>query len=63
MNDPSKTIGFELLPKPDNADLFFDIEGYPMYYDSSEKSSGLEYLFGVFYRSFDKYFFKEVFSN
>ena len=45
MNDPSKTIGFELLPKPDNADLFFDIEGYPMYYDSSEKSSGLEYLF------------------
>ena len=63
MNDPSKTIGFELLPKPDNADLFFDIEGYPMYYDSSEKSSGLEYLFGVFYKSFDKYFFKKFLAT
>ena len=59
INDPSKQIGFEILPNPDPNDLFFDIEGYPMYYDSVYKSSGLEYLFGVFYKSFDKHVFKK----
>ena len=35
--------GLGLLPKPDEGDIFFDIEGDP-YYDVS----GLEYLFGVY---------------
>ncbi|MCL0044517.1 TM0106 family RecB-like putative nuclease, partial [Dehalococcoidia bacterium] len=35
--------GFERLPKPADGDLFFDIEGDPLYPD------GLEYLFGIFY--------------
>ena len=47
LTDPLKRIGFEILPKSNESDLFFDIEGYPMYYDPSNKSSGLEYLFGV----------------
>ncbi|HET7129628.1 MAG TPA: TM0106 family RecB-like putative nuclease, partial [Gaiellaceae bacterium] len=38
--------GFGLLPPPDDADVYFDIEGDPFY--SSDGS--LEYLFGVTYR-------------
>jgi predicted RecB family nuclease len=36
--------GFALLPRPDEGDLFFDIEGDPFYEDG-----GLEYLWGVSY--------------
>ncbi|PWG03523.1 TM0106 family RecB-like putative nuclease [Sphingosinicella humi] len=36
--------GFARLPAPDPADLFFDLEGDPLYPD------GLEYLWGVHYR-------------
>ena len=54
INDQHKLIGFELLPPPSENDLFFDIEGYPMYFDSNSKTSGLEYLFGIYYRSFGK---------
>jgi predicted RecB family nuclease len=35
--------GFERMPPPDEGDLFFDMEGDPMY------PEGLEYLFGVYY--------------
>jgi predicted RecB family nuclease len=35
--------GFDRLPEPDAADVFFDIEGDPLYPD------GLEYLFGLHY--------------
>ncbi len=35
--------GLALLPKPDDGDIFFDIEGDPHY-----DMSGLEYLFGVY---------------
>ena len=35
--------GFERMPTPDDGDLFFDIEGDPLY------ANGLEYLFGVNY--------------
>ncbi|MFL2648351.1 MAG: TM0106 family RecB-like putative nuclease [SAR202 cluster bacterium] len=52
ISDPNKLIGFEILPEPSHNDLFFDIEGYPMYFDENSKSSGLEYLFGIYYRSF-----------
>ncbi len=37
--------GFQRLPKPDPGDLFFDMEGDPLY------PEGLEYLFGVFHRT------------
>jgi predicted RecB family nuclease len=36
--------GFERLPPPDAGDLFFDMEGDPLY------GGGLEYLFGFAYR-------------
>jgi len=38
---PSPGRGFERLPKPDPGDLFFDMEGDPLY------EMGLEYLFGL----------------
>ena len=36
--------GWERMPKPNPGDLFFDMEGDPLYPD------GLEYLFGVYYQ-------------
>ncbi|MFI3271305.1 MAG: TM0106 family RecB-like putative nuclease [Pseudomonadota bacterium] len=36
--------GFQRMPVPDEGDLFFDMEGDPLYPDG-----GLEYLFGVYY--------------
>lgn len=41
---PEPGRGFALLPKPDPADLFFDLEGDPL------TEGGLEYLWGVHYR-------------
>ena len=35
--------GFERLPPPQAGDMFFDIEGDPLY------PQGLEYLLGVYY--------------
>lgn len=35
--------GIDRIPKPDEGDLFFDMEGDPLYPD------GLEYLFGIYY--------------
>ncbi|MHB0665810.1 TM0106 family RecB-like putative nuclease [Roseomonas mucosa] len=40
--DPGPGRGFARLPRPDPQDLFFDMEGDPLYPDG-----GLEYLFGV----------------
>ena len=37
--------GFDLMPRPDSGDLFYDIEGDPFY--SEAGSEGLEYLHGV----------------
>jgi len=42
MLDPGPGKGLSRLPPPDGADLFFDMEGDPLYSDG-----GLEYLFGV----------------
>jgi uncharacterized protein len=36
--------GFERLPEPDDGDLYFDMEGDPLY----TAEGGLEYLFGVY---------------
>lgn len=47
-----KLHGFEKLPKPNEGDLYFDMEGYPFYSEesSNEKNpKGLEYLFGVYF--------------
>ncbi|MDE0713645.1 MAG: TM0106 family RecB-like putative nuclease [Gammaproteobacteria bacterium] len=37
--------GFDLLPRPDSGDLFYDIEGDPFYAETG--SEGLEYLHGI----------------
>ncbi len=42
--------GFNRLPEPNEGDLFFDMEGDPLYPD------GLEYLFGVYHRLGDSDF-------
>lgn len=42
-NDPEEIRGFRRLPKPDDGDIFFDMEGDPL------EEGGLEYLFGVYY--------------
>ena len=41
----SVTIGFAALPQGHRADVFFDMEGYPL------AAGGLEYLFGVYARN------------
>ena len=41
---PAEGRGFAILPKPDPADLFFDMEGDPLFIPD-----GLEYLFGFYY--------------
>ena len=42
--DADEGTGFEFLPQPDPGDLFFDIEGDPLY----APERGLEYLFGFY---------------
>ena len=42
--------------------MFFDIEGYPMYLDPKTSESGLEYLFGVYFRIFNEPTFKKFLS-
>lgn len=42
--DAEEGTGFELLPQSDPGDLFFDIEGDPLY----APERGLEYLFGFY---------------
>lgn len=44
---PEPRFGFERLPKPNPGDLFFDMEGDPVY--SAADAAGLEYLFGFSY--------------
>ena len=40
---PEERRGFQRLPRPDEGDLFFDMEGDPL------EDGGLEYLFGLYY--------------
>ena len=40
---PLPSLGFSRMPMPDSGDLFFDMEGDPLY------QNGLEYLFGIYY--------------
>jgi uncharacterized protein len=49
--------GFSRLPKPDPGDLFFDMEGDPLY------PQGLEYLFGVYFWKDGKLVFKAFWAH
>lgn len=49
--------GFARLPKPDEGDLFFDMEGDPM------EEGGLEYLFGLYYFDAGKAVFKAFWAH
>ena len=39
--------GFELLPEKNDMDIYFDIEGSPVFYDEKTSRMGLEYIFGL----------------
>lgn len=45
LRPPSPGKGFDLMPRPDPGDLFYDIEGDPYY--AEDGAEGLEYLHGV----------------
>lgn len=49
--------GFSRLPKPDAGDIFFDIEGDPLYPDK------LEYLFGCYFREGKKDRFRPFWAH
>ncbi|PKO33646.1 MAG: nuclease [Betaproteobacteria bacterium HGW-Betaproteobacteria-7] len=49
--------GFARLPRPDEGDLFFDMEGDPM------EEGGLEYLFGLYYVDAGKPVFKAFWAH
>ncbi|NMF91054.1 TM0106 family RecB-like putative nuclease [Aromatoleum petrolei] len=49
--------GFARLPRPDDGDLFFDMEGDPM------EEGGLEYLFGLYYFDAGKPVFKAFWAH
>jgi predicted RecB family nuclease len=49
--------GFERMPRPDDGDLFFDMEGDPL------QESGLEYLFGFWYRQQGQWDFKAFWAH
>lgn len=53
--EPGK--GFTQLPKPDQGDLYFDMEGYPY------EKGGLEYLFGVVYSDAGDWKFKAFWGH
>lgn len=48
---PEDLRGFGLLPEPNPGDLFFDMEGDPLY----EPGRGLEYLFGIYLADEDRF--------
>ena len=55
--DAAAGNGFYRLPKPDDGDLYFDMEGYPY------ERNGLEYLFGVSYRENGEFRFKPFWGH
>ncbi len=56
-NDPEEIRGFRRLPKPDQGDLFFDMEGDPL------EEGGLEYLFGIYYHDDGQPHFKPFWAH
>lgn len=57
LRDMEPGRGFDLLPEPDEGDLFYDIEGDPYYPD------GLEYLHGVWFRDGGEWTFKAFWAH
>ena len=55
--DASRPWGFTRMPVPDDGDLFFDMEGDPLY------PNGLEYLFGVYYLKDGEKLFKPFWAH
>jgi predicted RecB family nuclease len=55
--DPQGIRGFARLPEPDAGDLFFDMEGDPL------EPGGLEYLFGIYYKSGKSFKFKAFWGH
>lgn len=55
-------MGFDKLPKPQEGDLFYDIEGNPYYRDENGKT-GLEYLHGVWYVDGDEGKFLDIWAH
>ena len=55
--DPDGVRGFFRLPRPDSGDIFFDMEGDPLYV------GGLEYLFGVYFLENGKPQFKAFWAH
>ncbi|MFH1734038.1 MAG: TM0106 family RecB-like putative nuclease [bacterium] len=55
--DPDGIRGFARLPKPDEGDIFFDMEGDPL------EAGGLEYLFGVYYKDCDSYKYRAFWGH
>ena len=49
--------GFTRMPVPDDGDLFFDMEGDPLY------PNGLEYLFGIYYFKDGEKLFKSFWAH
>lgn len=54
---PISGKGFERLPLPDEGDLFFDMEGDPLY------PQGLEYLFGIYFQKDNKWVFRAFWAH
>ena len=52
-----KRLGFNRLPKPNEGDLYFDMEGNPL------EEGGLEYLFGVSYLEAGKLVFQPFWAH
>lgn len=57
LNNASRPWGFTRMPVADDGDLFFDMEGDPLY------PNGLEYLFGVDYFNGDEKIFKTFWAH
>ena len=55
--DPDFGKGFYKLPKPDDGDVFFDIEGFP------RMDRPFEYLHGLYYREKGKLKFKALWAK
>ena len=55
--DPDRRRGFHRLPRPDEGDLYFDMEGDPL------EDGGLEYLFGLWFRDDGQWTFKPFWAH
>ncbi|AWW72833.1 hypothetical protein CD351_00160 [Erythrobacter sp. KY5] len=58
LRDPVVGRGFDLLPEPDEGDVFYDIEGDPFY-----PGGGLEYLHGLWFRDNDQWHFRAFWAH